>query len=407
LLGALIESYRTAFRGLSREVWILSIVLLINRSGTMVLPFLTLYLTTQRGYEPAQAGLVVALYGVGAMAGTMLGGRATDVVGFKAVQVGSLIATGLCMFVLGAVRSEAAIAVTVTGLGLAAESFRPANSTALAAFAAPAARTRAFGLQRLAVNIGWTIGPALGGFLALYDYQVLFWVDGSTCLAAAIPLALLLPERKQPAVREKRSKARGGSPWRDGPYVVALALTLVQGLVFFQLLSTFPLFLRQERGFTEDMVGLTIATNTIVIILAEMQLIRALERVDPLKLIGLAGLLMGIGFGLLPVAVTVLAIVGTVVVWTFGETLSFPIATAWAANRANDEHRGRYMGSQALVFSFATVAAPLGGTAAYERFGPTPLWLGCLVLGALSFAGFLLLARHVRAQAAPPNNPAK
>lgn len=398
MLGDLVESYRSVFRGLSREVWVLALVSLVNRSGTMVLPFLALYLTTKRGYTPSEAGAFLAVYGVGAMAGITLGGRLTDRIGFRTVQLASLVSAAAMFFVLGSVRSATAIGASVGCLGLFAEAFRPANSVAVAAYADPVRRTRAYGLQRLAVNLGWTVGPAFGGFLALVDYRLLFWVDGATSLAAASLLALALPAPRRSSPAAEVGGTAGGSPWRDGAYVAGLCLLLVQVLVFFQLMSTFPLFLREERGFTEDMIGLTVATNTVVIVLFEMQLIRAVERFDALKVIGVAGLLTGLGFGLLPHTAAVVGVVGTVVVWTFGEMLSAPVATAWAANRAGEANRGRYMGAHALCFSIGSIAAPLLGTATYEHLGPDVLWHGCLVVGALDLAGFLWLAGYLRSR---------
>ena len=373
MLGSLLESYRSSFRGLPREVWLLSLVSFVNRTGTMVLPFLALYLTREMGFEPSEAGLFLSIYGVGALGGIALGGWLTDRIGYQSVQVASLVLGGLTMFLLGALESRVAIAVVVCLLGLFVEAFRPANSSAVAAFSADHLRARAYGLQRLALNLGWTVGPALGGFLALVDYRLLFWVDGTTCLAAAVLLAWALPARRS-AEEVETARAQAPSPWRDGVFVLVLGLLLLQVLVFFQLLSTFPLFLRNDRGFTEDLVGLTIATNTVVIVFCEMQLIRAVGRMHPLKVMGVAGFLTGLGFGLLPWATTVLAIVATVVVWTFGEMLSFPISSAWTANRATPANRGRYMGAMGMCFSVGTILAPALGTAVYEHLGPGVLW---------------------------------
>ena len=81
LLGA----YREAYSGLPRATWLLAFVALVNRSGTMVLPFLALYLTSQRGFDPDQAGLFLALYGLGSAGGTYLGGVLCDRLGALSV----------------------------------------------------------------------------------------------------------------------------------------------------------------------------------------------------------------------------------------------------------------------------------------------------------------------------------
>jgi MFS family permease len=361
---------------------------------------------------------MLALYGGGAVVGIALGGRLTDALGTRAVMVGSLVGNALALFALAMVDGAAAFAVGLPLLGLVAEAFRPANAAAVAAFAHPARRVRAFTLYRLAINAGFTIGPAVGGRLAGVGYVWLFVVDGVTCLAAALLLVLLLPARPAgertddvggeaaagAAGAAGAGGARGRSPWSDRVFVGAFVLILVQGMIFMQMHSTWPLFLRNERGLAEARIGDLFAVNTLVIVLFEMVLVARIQHLRPLPVIGVAGGLVGLGFGLLPFAAGLPAIVGTVLLWTLGEMLGAPMMQTWVADRADERSRGRYLAALALCFSFCSVLAPLGGTALYERVGPDAVWYAALLGGVVQVAGFRWLARAERrgSQASSP-----
>lgn len=391
----ILRTYHDAFAGLPREVWWLAGVTLVNRAGTMVLPFLVLYLTRERGYGIGQAGGFLALYGCGSIVGTFLGGRLTDRVGARPVQLSSLALTGLTLFGLGQLRSTLAIGAAVVLLATWTESFRPANSTAVAAATTDAQRPRAYGLQRLAINLGFSLGPVVGGLLAEVNYGLLFWVDGVTCLAAALLLFRTVPYRAPPTSAERVAAARSGrSPWRDRVFVGFLVLTLLQGLVFFQLQGTFVYYLREARGFSEGVIGGLLAVNTVIIVLLEMVLIRRVERYSALRVIAVASVLLGLGYGLLPHGASQAFVIGTIAVWTVGEMLGAPMSMVFVAARSEQANRGRYMGAFAMCFAVSQLVAPILGTRTYAALGGDAVWHGCLALGLVSGLGMFLLAHR-------------
>ncbi|HEX4959517.1 MAG TPA: MFS transporter [Thermoanaerobaculia bacterium] len=396
MFRAIATAYRDAFSGLSRTVWLLSITSLVNRSGTMVMPFLTLYLIEKRGFTTTQAGQVLALYGLGAMAASYASGWLCD--RFSPVQVMkvSLGLTGVCFLVLGHLRSRPAIAAMVLVLSLVGEAFRPANFSALAAATEPGERARGYALLRLAVNMGMTLGPSVGGFLALYDYGWLFLADGATCLAAT-SLLWLVP-RTAAKARSAALGVAGGSrsPWRDGPFLLMMGLLFALAVVVFQVTSTFPLTLRELYGFSEARIGITLAINTLIIVLVEMVLIHRLASRDPLEVVGLGGFLFCTGMALLPFGSSFGFVAFTVAVWTVGEMLSFPVVSAVVAERADEANRGRYMGVFNLSFATSFVVAPLVGTWVYQHLGARTLWFGCGGVGVAIWAGFRFLAAEGR-----------
>lgn len=396
-MGKVTSLYRAAYRDLPPEVWRLAWVAFIHRSGTMVVPFLTLWLTGQRGYTTGQAGLFLTCYGIGSLAGTWLGGWASDRVAPRRLQIVSLALTGGLFLVLGISRGTAPIALLLVSVGLVGEAFRPANATSLTRWSTPEVRNRSFALRRLAINLGMTFGPAAGGFLALYSYIWLFVVDGATCLLAALAMMWMLPDEPRPSgATPSATEPAGRSPWRDGPFLVYLGLLALITLVVFQFASTWPLTLRDLYGMPENRIGLLLAINTLLIVAFEMVLIHSVEEHDPLRVMAVGTVLVGGGFALLPFGSTFAFASLTVVVWTVGEMLTFPLSESVTATRAGLRSPGSYLGLFATTFGLSFTLAQALGPWIYQTWGPRTLWLGAGGLGVAVACGLLALAPRMR-----------
>lgn len=406
MIGRVLRAYREAFSGLPRAVWLQAVGMLINRSGTMVLPFLSLYLTHELGFSTAAAGQVLAVYGLGAVAGSFAGGWLSDRVGPLRVQQASLLCTGAGFVVLGQLSGHAAIMAAVFCLSVVADAFRPATFAAVAHHSAVMVRTRSLALVRLAANLGVSVGPAVGGFLAVRHYELLFWVDAITCWAAALMLTATFS-----GLARSQARVGGGAtgsrvaPWRDGPYLAFLVLVALLATVFFQIMSTLPLYWREHLGLVEDRIGVLLALNAVIIVLVEMVLVRSIEHRDHLRLAGVGSFLVCLGFSLMPLGGGVLYIAGTIVVWSIGEMLSLPLTNAFASLRGGAAGTGRYVGAYMLAFATAFITAPLVGTFVYQRLGADVLWYSCAGVGVLLAVGFFWLSAVVR-RSAPPTAPA-
>jgi len=394
-----IAAYRLSFSGLPRPVWLLAGAILVNRAGTMVLPFLSLYLTRGLGFSAVRAGQILSLYGVGSMAGSALGGWLSDRVGALRVQGLSLVGTGIGFLILTRLSSFPVLAATVFLVSVVAESFRPAVMTAVAEFSKPLIRARCFALVRLSVNIGMAIGPAVGGFLAAHHYPLLFVVDAATCWAAAIVLAATLGfPRPVASVATGASRRPTESPWRDPTFLAFLGLIVLLGIVFLQIWVTLPLELRDSFGFSERGIGLLIALNPAMIVAFEMLLMRAVEGLGSMRVAAVGAGLVGCGLALLTLGHSILVAVFSTLVWTLGEMLALPMTNAIAAERAGGGAAGRYMGAYALAFSTAFVLAPAVGGWIYQRCGGNTLWGAAGIAGGILFVGFWSLASRLRVE---------
>jgi len=400
MVKGIVKLYRRAYSGLPREAWLLFAVNLVNSSGAMVIFFLSLYLTRRLGFTPARAGQALSLYGLGSLAGGYLGGSFSDRLGSTTVQKLSLSLSGALLIVLGQVRSAGGILPVLFLFSIAAGALYPANAASMSRVCPPELQVKGFALNRLANNLGVTIGPAVGGLLALRDYRLLFWADGLTCIAAA---ALFLVIWKRPEEQLQRVEAKRGlpqpsgvrMPWRDAPFLGLMLLVIVWGAVFVQIFATFPLYMRAVYSLAEDQIGRLLAVNTILIVTLEMAIVEKIRTYSQTRMINLSFVLFGLGFGLMPLGRGFPYAAFTVAVWTFGEILSMPLLSALIARRASPETRGRYMGIFSFAFSLAFIVGPAGGAAVYGHLGGEALWFGCAGVSGLLAVAFSGLRRSL------------
>ena len=388
--------YKNAYSGLSRNSWYLSLVMLINRSGTMVVPFLSIYCIRQLRFSVVEAGYIMAIFGAGSIAGSFCGGKFTDKFGFYDLQIGSLLSGGLFFIVLGFQHAFFNLAIGTFVLSFCNESFRPANSTAIAHYSNADNKTRSYSLNRLAVNLGWAVGGATGGFLASINYHLLFWVDGCTNIAAAILLLLLMPRSKVlGTVKAKIKNAANSSAYRDREYLLFIILSTFFGICFFQFFIMEPVFYKTVWHFDERLIGALMALNGLMIVAIEMVLIKRLEgRRHILNYIALGILIAGAGFVLLNLLpANALSAIVVVVLVTIGEILSMPFMNTFWITRTTDHNRGEYAALYSMSWAAAQVVAPALGSQVILYGGFRSLWwaIGCLCL--VTALGYNLIYR--------------
>lgn len=377
--------------GLRREIWVIFATMLINRLGTMALPFLVLYLTRDLGFSAGKASLAVTVYGGVALVVSPLAGRLCDRIGALRIMKASLLTSGAMLLAYPFVRSYPGVLAATALWALTNEAFRPANMALLTHLATPEQRKPAFALNRLAVNMGMSVGPAVGGVLAMISFRWLFWVDAFTSILAGLLLIFLTWHR----LDASRAVERGPQPepgetalsrsgLTNGRFLFFLLALMPAVLVFFQLNSAFSLFMVRDLKLSESAFGLMFTVNTVLIILIEIPLNTAMARWPHRRALALGTLLTGIGFGALVFASGVWGVAATVVVWTFGEMITFPGSSAAVADMSPPDRRGEYMGLYTMSFGIAFALGPWLGTVVLARFGAHVLWPCAFLLGGLS-----------------------
>ena len=360
----------------------------------MVVPFMSIYCLKQLHFSIIHAGIIMSLFGLGSINGAFLGGKLTDKIGFYDLQVGALLSGGLLFLVLGYQHTFLTLGIGTYILGLCNDAIRPANSAAIAHYSSDSSRTRSYTLNRLAVNLGWAFGGALGGFLAAVNYHLLFWVDGFTNIAAALLLLKLMPRSDVVKTMSNRTEnIIRKSAYKDKEYLLFITLSTLFSMCFFQFFIMQPVFFKIQWHLNERLIGFLLALNGIIIAVFEMVLIHSLDGKRNGLIYISSGILLGavvfVSLNFIPPSA--LNAVLIVILITLSEMLSMPFMNSFWISRTTAHNVGEYAALYSMSWSAAQVIAPFVGGYLISYGGFHLLWW---VLGALSLAvsiGYLLL----------------
>jgi predicted MFS family arabinose efflux permease len=386
----LFNNYLNTYRGIAKEIWFLSLVTFINRAGAMVIPFLSLYLTDQKGFSLPQVGWIMTFYGFGSLVGNLIGGKLTDGIGYYKTIVLSLFVGGLGFVSIQFVDTFFGICFGMFFLMIAVDTYRPAVFVAADAYSINNNVTRNIGLIRLAINLGYSIGPVIGGILiAKVSYTSIFWVDGITCILASLLLVMLLKPKKGNKKEDKIIQVKEGvAPYRNPAFLLFFVVMVINAIAFIQYFSTVPLFYKQAHGLSEDTIGYILFLNGIMIVFLEMPLIAWMEKLGMTKI---TATILGIIFLAMSFIVLNLSdafgilIIGAILM-TIGEMIGSPFANALALDMAPKGRKGSYMGWYSMSFSISHIVGHNAGMNAIYNFGFGTAWytmFALLVLGAI------------------------
>jgi LPXTG-motif cell wall-anchored protein len=397
-MKAILALYKESFSAIQRNIWVLSIAMFINRSGSMVLLFTSLYLTKELHFTIAEAGLALSFYGIGSVLGSYAGGWLTDRYHFYNIMFYSLISSGFILLLLLVARTPIFISSVIFIYAFAADIFRPANSKAIAAYSSPENRTRSVSLVRLAVNLGFSVGPAVGGFIALYlGYKLLFVIDAVTSVAAAGLLFMYLPKKEveQSKVTSAEIKDSSPSAYRDVPYLVFILLVALYGVCFFQLFASVPQYFDTVCHYSEDTIGLLLGLNGLLVVLIEMPLVTYLEKEKKLfRYIIIGVLCLPVSFAILKFGEGMLlpAIAYTVII-TLSEIYAMPFMMNYSLSRPKKERQGQYSALYSIAYGVSNIVAPVLGLGLANRYGFNTMFYVLIGLSILAAIGFILLKK--------------
>ena len=392
----LFNSYINTFKGLSREAWMLSIVMLINRSGSMVLPFLGVYMTDHLKFSLENTGIVLSFYGIGSVLGSWLGGFLTDKFGEYYIQSWSLFLSAPIFIIMPFFSSVDMMALLIFLQSAISDTFRPANSVAITKYARPENLTKAFSLNRMAINLGFSIGPALGGILSGISYNFLFIVNGIGAVTAGI-IYVIFFRRRNKIFREKKKleptkpieKTVTKSPYKDYPFLLYSFLCAVFAVCFFQFFNTIPLFYKDVAKLDQSTIGFILGYSGFIIVLLEMPLVSLAERVLKIPQILSIGIIMsGVSYLLLLFGSNIPLLLLSMSILSIAEIWVLPFMSTVTALRAEKGNKGAYMGLNGIAFSFSFIFTPFLGTYVVSHFGFDSLWIGSFAI--LMVTAFLI-----------------
>ncbi|MDM1518994.1 MDR family MFS transporter [Myroides odoratimimus] len=392
------QIYIDSYKGLSSASWMLAIVMLINRSGSMVLPFLGVYMTKELHFSQEQTGYVLACFGVGSIIGTTVGGWVTDKIGNYKVQYLSSIGSIPVFIMLPHFTSVVSLALMMLLQSAVSEMFRPANSVAITMYAKPENITRAFSLNRMAVNLGFSIGPAMGGILAAISYALLFYVNATAAFLAAVVFIYFFRNRKtnkellleQEDITELNEieDVSNKSPYKDKMFLIYSVFCTLYSIAFLQLLSTLPIFYEKTVGLDEVEIGLILGYSGLLIFLTEMLLVHVAEKFFTIRQTIFYGVMISaLGYGMLAFDHSYISIYISMTILCVSEMLAMPFTSTVTAMRAGSKNKGAYMGVNGLTFAIGFIISPILGTKVASTLGYDVLWLGTAALVIIAALG--------------------
>lgn len=407
MLKRAFNKYIDNFRGFSREIWILTLITFINRAGTMVLPFLSKYLKEDLHFSYSQVGWIMVSFGCGSILGSWLGGKLSDKIGFYKIMIFSLLTSGFAFFGLQFVKSFEGLLIAMFLIMTVADMFRPAMFVSLGAYAKPENRTRALTLVRLAINLGFAAGPALGGLLIMsVGYKGLFWVDGTSCILAILIFWIKVKEKKKSKYTDKEhpGEVLTHSVFKDTPFWIFLMGTLITGILFFQLFTTIPLYHKEQFNLSEFQTGLLLTLNGILVFFLEMPIVSYIEKhkINKLKIITYGCLAMAISIYLLLVNNWAGILIIMMIFMTFAEMFAFPFSNSFAMSRAPKGHEGRYMAIFTMSYSLAHILSAKTGMEIIDLFSYQTNWFFMGTLGVIGVVLFMWTNKLVAKE--PPRN---
>jgi predicted MFS family arabinose efflux permease len=343
----------------------------------MVIPFLTIYLTTERNFSLEKIAWIMSFFGLGSVFGAWIGGKLCSKIGFYSLMFWSLILSGIAFVLLQFVESFWGLCAGIFIVMLFADAFRPASYVAINAYSREENKTRSLSLLRLAINLGFSLGPAIGGFIIVnFDFSGLFWLDGLTCILAALVFLTLLNKKASNSQKEEEKQQINKSPYKDKTYLLLILVTFLIGFTFLQYFSTVPLFYKANFKLDEQGIGMLFFLNGFLIFLIEMPLVKYLEgpKFSVYKTITISLILLALSFIIIAFfSLKIVPLIG-ILLMTFGEMFNFPFINSLALQRAKSGNMGEYMALFTMAFSLAHILGHNLGLNLIHYFGFGTTW---------------------------------
>lgn len=377
--------------GLPSAAWKIAAATFINRMGAMVFPFLILYFTRALKLDLPTATFITAFYGLGSAAAAPLGGWLSDRYDAVKVLYLSLGLAGLILIAFPLLSHPVWLTVATFAVALFSDISRPSVLTALARLTSSQRRRDAFALNYLAVNLGMSLGPLAGGYLATHSYSYLFWLDGASSIIAC--LLLIFSSTRAPALKE----ADVSSSWNIGGPAFRLILWLtVTILVFVSYFTASPVYLVEILNEPESMVGWLWLLNTLIVAIFSLYVNHWTRKVSLSSQLCGAALLFALGYLLLSIFSGLAGLVLCLLFLSIGEMMLFTNANSYLERVVNPGQLGKAMAFNSITFSIAiSLSSPAVGYF-FAQSSPDRFWLLLAFLSLVGALGFARLPRPTR-----------
>ena len=257
-------------------------------------------------------------------------------------------------------------------------------------------RMDAFSMVRIGGNIGFSLGPAIGGFLSIINYSLVFLIPA---LASIGELYLYVKYVKETRPAEPQGREKMQIPISDRPFMLLCILIASVWFIAGQWGTTLTLFWSNVDMVPNSFIGILYAINGVVVVFLQIPINWALAKMKDFKRIALGGLVYAFSFFALVFSNNIIFLAADVVFITIGENILSPVAYSVVGKMAPADKRGQYYGAFQLIMGLVMPVAPVIGTMLLTRYSSDPIfmWGPLMLLGValsltvLKFGGKVLI----------------
>lgn len=391
----MLDRIRDTTKGYPRQYWLIFWSMLINASGgSMVWPFLTIYMRQQLDVPLTSVTLLLTANSLSGLVATSLVGPAVDRFGRKRAMILGMLVNGAAFLFMIRADSMSAWLVLMIVNGTFSPLVRVSINAMVADLIETERRADAYALMRMIQNLGVAIGPAVGGFISSASYGLAFTI---AALARFIVVSLLLVFAQEtlpsePSDSERRSLGYG-PVLRDSAFMAICLMLVLAGMAYSLVMILLPVYAKENFGIPESQYGFIMATNATMVVLFQYGMTKITSRYNHLPILAAGALFYALGAGSVALGKGFWAFLASMVILTIGEMIIIPTATALTANLAPSDMRGRYMGIYSLTWGISVGIGPVIAGVLNDQIAPIAIWYGGLVMGLVSVLGFIVLAR--------------
>jgi MFS family permease len=401
----MMERLRSTYKEYPRAFWILVGSSFIDRLGsTLIFPFFALYITQKFSVGMTQAGILLAIFSVSGLVGSMLGGALADRFGRRGIVLFGLTISALSSVAMGLVEQLGLFYILAIFVGLLSDVGGPARQAMIADLLPSEQRAEGFGILRVVANLAWIFGPTIGGFLAARSYLTLFILDAISSMITAAIVYRMIPETLPESASDEEagdllSTLRGyGQVARDSLFLQFVLASMLMTLVYIQMYSTLSVYLRDVHGLPTQGFGALLSMNAGLVVIAQFWITRRVSRRPPL-------LMMALGSGFYLVGFLAYGLVSGFVLFTIamlfitvGEMVVMPVSQALAARFAPEDKRARYLAFFGLSWAIPSMIGPWLAGVVMDTLDPRWVWYASGILLGIAILAFLQLHRGASAR---------
>ncbi|WP_423224549.1 MDR family MFS transporter [Candidatus Amarolinea aalborgensis] len=381
---------------------ILIITVIIDRlGGTILFPFFTLYVTRRFQVGMTEAGILIGLFAVSGLVGSVVGGALTDRMGRRSIILFGLLFSALGSVVMGLQDNLSAFYALAVVVGFLGNIASPAHQAMVADMLPDEQRSEGFGVLRVAANLAWVVGPTIGGLLATRSYLLLFLADAVASTITGFIVYRLIPEtRPAPSANDDANSesilatlAGYGIVARDKLFIAYLVVSMLMLLVYQQMYNTLAVYLRDVHGVPDRGYGLLLSLDALTVVLLQFWVTRRIKGRPAMLMMAFGTFLYLVGFTLFGFVASYALFVAAILIITFGEMIVMPVGAMLAARFAPAELRGRYMAFHDLAHAIPSTVGAAAAGLILDNYDPNWVWYAAGIVSAVAVIGYLWLHR--------------